>query len=353
VTVESETVPGAIRVDVALGERSYPVLVGRGVRTGFADLMPDGARGVMVVGSGVPDSLVPEPGPRVIDVVRMPDDEGHKTLAAVEELCETMSRLSMTRRDVVVSVGGGLVSDLAGFAAAVYHRGIAVMHLPTTLLAMVDAAIGGKTGANLPTGKNLVGAFWQPVAVLCDTEALETLPEREMRCGLGEMVKYEFITGRPLPEGPIEERIAECVRIKADIVASDEREGGRRALLNYGHTLGHALEIETDFALAHGEAVAIGLLMAAHVAHRLGRIDDERVEFHHDMVGLRYGLRCTPPEGVGIDSLLSVMARDKKSSGALTFVLDGPRGLETVHDVPEDAVRAAYADLCLRYGVAP
>ena len=138
---------------------------------------------------------------------------------------------------------------------------------------MIDAAVGGKTAVNLPEGKNLVGAFWQPVGVVCDLDALDTLPSREMRCGLGEMAKYHFLAGDDLLALELDERIARCVQIKAEVVASDEREGGRRALLNYGHTLAHALEIATDYDMAHGEAVAVGLIYAAELALELGRID--------------------------------------------------------------------------------
>src|SRR5205085_9678446 len=155
----------------------------------------------------------------------------------VEERCRGFSRWGLTRADVVVAVGGGVVTDTAGFAAAVYHRGVAVVHVSTSLLGMVDAAIGGKTGVNLPEGKNLVGAFWQPAAVLCDIELLGTLPPREYRSGLGEMAKYAFLGVDDLRDLPLDEAVAACVRIKADVVAADEREGGRRALLNYGHTL--------------------------------------------------------------------------------------------------------------------
>ena len=181
---------------------------------------------------------------------------------------------------MVVAVGGGVVTDVAGFAAATYHRGTAYVNVATSLLAQVDAAIGGKTGVNLPEGKNLVGAFWQPNAVLCDTETLATLPPREWACGRGEIAKYAFLGDAPTGRtSPIEEQVARCVGIKAAVVADDEREGGRRMILNYGHTLAHALEGAAlsdhhDWDLRHGEAVAIGLLFAALLAQRLGRIDD-------------------------------------------------------------------------------
>ncbi len=195
---------------------------------------------------------------------------------------------------------------------------------------MVDAAIGGKTGVNLPEGKNLVGAFWQPSGVICDTDALATLPPRERRSGDGEMAKYHFLTGDDLEAMSLDDRIARCVEIKAAVVASDEREGDRRAVLNYGHTLAHALETATSHAVTHGEAVGIGLVYAAELAAALGRIDASRVAAHRAVVGQTYGLPTTIPAGVGDDQLLELMGRDKKARDGLTFVLDGPHGVEVV-----------------------
>jgi 5-deoxy-5-amino-3-dehydroquinate synthase len=325
-------------VTVPLGARSYTVHVGPGVRHGLAEVVPSGARRVAVVTqAGIPVSV--DPG-REHRVHLIGDGEPHKTLATVEALCRDFARAGMTRGDCVVGLGGGLVTDVAGFAAAVYHRGIAVVQVPTTLLGMVDAAIGGKTGVNLPEGKNLVGAFWQPSAVLCDTETLASLPAREWACGAGEMAKYHFLTGDDLLALPLEERIARCVAIKAEVVAGDEREGGRRAILNYGHTLGHALEIAGHHDLRHGEAVAIGLVYAAHLARVLDRIDDDRVEDHRAVVR-SYDLTAHLPAGYDHDELVVLMGRDKKAIDGLTFVLDGPRGVESVSGVPEDAVRAA------------
>jgi len=236
-----------------------------------------------------------------------------------------------------------MVTDVGGFAAATYHRGIAVVHVPTTLLGMVDAAIGGKTGVNLPEGKNLVGAFWPPAAVLCDTDLLTSLPEREWRCGQGEMAKYHFLTGDDLLTLPLDERIARCVAIKAAVVAADPFERtGQRATLNYGHTLAHALEIAVDFDLRHGEAVAIGLVFAAELALELGRIDAARVAEHRRVVK-SYGLDATLPSGLEADELLTLMARDKKVTDGLTFVLDGPDGVELVSGVDPASVRVALA----------
>ncbi|MEI7548589.1 MAG: 3-dehydroquinate synthase, partial [Actinomycetota bacterium] len=190
-----------------------------------------------------------------------------------------------------------------------------------------------------------VGAYWQPNGVICDLDALSTLSARELRCGRGEMAKYHFLTGDDLLAMGEAERIARCVQIKADVVAGDEREGGRRALLNYGHTLAHALEIETEYALAHGEAVAVGLIYAAHLARRLGRIGDVRVQQHYDVVHGAYELNTGLPPGLDPQQLVRLMGLDKKVlASGLTFVLDGANGVEVVKGVdPADALAALAA----------
>jgi 5-deoxy-5-amino-3-dehydroquinate synthase len=334
-----------INVTVPLGERRYPVVVGHGAVASLGEVLPGGTRRVAVVTQdGIPltAAVVAALEAAGVEVHRLTigNGESQKSLATIEQLCRQFAQRGLTRRDVVVGVGGGMVTDVAGFAAASWHRGVPVVHVATTLLAMVDAAIGGKTGVNLPEGKNLVGAFWQPSGVVCDLDALDTLPERELRCGRGEMAKYHFLTGDDLLAMPLAQRVARCVEIKADVVASDEREGGRRALLNYGHTLAHALETVTDHHLAHGEAVAIGLVFAAHLAERLHRIDAARVAEHDRVVAQEYGLMSHLPEGVDLEHILTVMGRDKKALSGLTFILDGPRGLEVVEDLPESQVRA-------------
>ncbi len=222
-----------------------------------------------------------------------------------------------------------------------------MIHVPTTLLGQVDAAIGGKTGVNLPEGKNLVGAYWQPRAVLCDTDLLATLPPRELRSGQGEVAKYHFLDdGRfgatPVEELDLTEQVARCVAIKAAVVSGDERETAARATLNYGHTLGHALEIAGGFDLRHGEAVAIGLVFAAELARVLGRIDDERVDEHRRVVGA-YDLPADLPPGSDPDELIALFGRDKKALDGVTFVLDGPSGVEVVTDVDRAAIDAAFA----------
>jgi len=331
-----------IRVQVPLADRSYDVLVGRGVRSELSTLVPRSARRAAVVTqSSIP--LTVDPGiPSETFVIG--DGEEHKSLATIDDLCRGFARMGLTRSDVVIGVGGGMVTDVAGFAAASWHRGIPVLHVSTTLVGMVDAAIGGKTGVNLPEGKNLVGAYWQPSGVVCDLDALDTLPPREVRCGRGEMAKYHFLAGDDLLAMPDAERIARCVEIKAEVVASDEREGGRRALLNYGHTLAHALEIATGHSLAHGEAVGIGLVYAAVLARSLGRIDDARVAEHVHVVGGEYGLDTALPAGLDHATLVELMGRDKKVlSDGLTFVLDGPSGVEVVAGVSTDAALSALA----------
>ena len=281
----------ALSVDLA--ERSYPVLVGPGARHEVARFLPPTAKtAVIVTQQSIQDAGWLEgidPGVP-FQVCRIPDGEGAKTLATVEELARFFARAGLSRADVVIAVGGGIVTDVGGFAAATYHRGTTYLNVATSLLAQVDAAIGGKTGVNLPEGKNLVGAFWQPNAVLCDTETLSSLPPREWACGRGEIAKYAFLGDAPTADQPIEEQVARCAGIKAAVVAEDEREGGRRMILNYGHTLAHALEAAAgadhpDWDLRHGEAVAIGILFAALLAERLGRISSDRVEEHRRVVG--------------------------------------------------------------------
>lgn len=325
-------------VDVDLGDRSYPVIVGPGARHELASVVPSSAGRVAVVTqSGIDVEVDPGVEHRTFMIG---DGEAHKALSTIEDLCRSWASWGLTRADAIVAVGGGLVTDVGGFAASVYHRGIPVVYVSTTLLGQIDAAVGGKTGVNLVEGKNLVGAFWQPSAVLCDTETLETMPAREWRCGYGEMAKYHFLGAGDLRSLPIEEQISRCVQLKADVVAADEREGGRRAILNYGHTLAHALEISGGFDLRHGEAVAIGLVYAAEVALRLGRINQARVGEHRDIV-THYDLVADLPPGLDADEIIELFARDKKAIAGLTFVLDGPDGVEVIGVNDEPLLRDA------------
>ncbi len=336
---------------VELGaDRSYPVVVGPGARHRLAELLPTGVKRVAIVTQeGIEVDVDPGVEHRVFTV---PDGEEAKQLDEVGRLASAFARWGLTRRDAVIGVGGGVVTDLAGFVAATYHRGVPVVHVSTSLLGQIDAAIGGKCGVNLPEGKNLVGAFKQPSAVVCDTATLATLPAAEFGAGLGELAKYHFLTSGPDHDGPghggaggtaldrlpLTERVAACVRIKADVVAEDETEGGRRAILNYGHTLGHSIEAASGFRVRHGEAVAIGLVYAAELAAALGRIDPDRVDEHRRVVAA-YGLEATVPTGLDPEELVDGFARDKKAIDGITFVLDGPRGVEAVRVEDRDLLR--------------
>ncbi|NNC78650.1 MAG: 3-dehydroquinate synthase [Acidimicrobiales bacterium] len=330
-------------VSVDLGDRSYPVEIGDGVRHRLALHIPSGCRRAAIVTQANIDVEVDAGCEQVVFTIG--DGESHKVLETVETLCRDFATWGLTRNDVVVGVGGGIVTDVAGFAASVYHRGIPVIHVATSLLGQIDAAIGGKTGVNLPEGKNLVGSYWQPLAVLCDTETLSTLPARHLQAGLGELAKYHFLGGGRLDELSLADRVTSSVTIKATAVGADEREGGSRALLNYGHTLAHALEIAGDHALLHGEAVAIGLIYAAEVAQLMGRIDEDRVAEHRRVVGA-YDLPLRPPADISFADVAPLFARDKKAVDSTTFILDGPTGPEVVTDVPMDILASAYERLC-------
>jgi 3-dehydroquinate synthase len=293
------------------------------------------------------------------DLFLMGDGEPAKTLATVDDLCSRFAAWGLLRDDAVVALGGGVVGDTAGFAASVYHRGIAVVQAPTTLLAQVDAAIGGKTAVNLPEGKNLVGAFHQPVAVCADVTTLATLPPREYRAGLGEIAKYalmprgarvaELVEHRSVEiaardAGVLTDLVAACASMKAHVVAADPLERtGLRATLNLGHTLGHALEAVGGYELLHGEAVAVGLVFVGALAGALERIDADTVARYRNLVSSLDLPTAVPDAGrADRDALIASMQRDKKAVGGLTFVLPGPLGLETVHDPDAHALDVAF-----------
>ena len=317
---------------------SYPVIVGNGAIERLPSLMPSASQRAAIVTQGN-IGLNVQTGIEQ-KTFEIDDGEEAKSLTTIEQLCSAFAQWGLTRADVVVGVGGGVVTDVAGFAAATYHRGVAVVHVATTLLAQIDAAVGGKTGVNLPEGKNLVGAFWQPSGVICDLDVLDTLPERELRSGFGELAKYHFLTGDPLSEMELEDRIVRAVQIKAGIVNQDEKEQGIRALLNYGHTLGHAIESAGSYEVKHGEAVAIGLIYAAELAHTLDRISYERVQEHRQVVE-SYDLPSSVPTAVTDEDLMFAMTRDKKAVDGYTFILDGPKGPEIVKGVEEVAIQEA------------
>ena len=332
-----------MRIPVALGERGYDVVVADGARHELAGLLRARAPRARTVALVTAEPLRAEPwfdlatGLEEV-VLTVPDGEAAKSLAHLEALLERLALANLSRDDVVVAVGGGSVCDLAGFAASVYRRGVGVVHVATSLVAQVDAAVGGKTGVNLRAGKNLAGTFHQPWGVLCDTEVLATLPEREIRNGLAEVAKCWLIENRPAEAVADTSRVAlveVAVGLKARIVAADERERGPRAVLNYGHTLAHALEALARARgddVRHGEAVATGLAVAARLARALGRIDERRVAYH-DAVLDAFGLAPWSTPAYEPGALIEVMTRDKKAHHDLTFVLDGPGGIETVAGV--------------------
>jgi 3-dehydroquinate synthase len=335
-------------IEVALADRPYPVLVGEGWLEQLADQvsLPAGARrALLVTQQGVLDAGHVDP---VEASLRAGGLEVHRALVADGEVAKNADSLialwhraadaGLSRADLVVAVGGGVIGDLAGFVAATYNRGVAVLQVPTTLLAQVDAAIGGKTGINLPAGKNLVGAFHQPLAVACDVTTLATLPSRMLVEGLGEVVKYGLIDDPVVLErlegsadlvlagepGVLRELVARSVAVKAAIVAADEREAGVRAHLNLGHTYGHAVEALTGYGtVLHGEAVAIGMVVALRLGVRLGRTPPALAE-RAEAVLRRLGL---PTEGPVLEraDVWDAMGRDKKAvaEGVRFVVLDG------------------------------
>jgi 3-dehydroquinate synthase len=290
------------------------------------------------------------------DTLFLPGGETHKRLAHVEAMAEDMVARGADRSSLVIAFGGGIVNDMAGFLAAIFMRGIPVLQVPTTLLAQVDAAIGGKTGVNLVAGKNLIGSFHQPLAVLIDPATLDTLPEREYRAGLFEVIKYGVISSPALfgllsdrrsdvaarVPAVVDEIIAESVRIKAEVVSADERESGVRKILNFGHTIGHALEAETAYSrFLHGEAVAFGMQAAVHLAEstrHLSAADGEAIR--HTIH--RYG-PIPDLGGIPAASLLGRLVADKKTiQGKVHFVLPRKIGEVTVvSGVEEDLVLSA------------
>jgi 3-dehydroquinate synthase len=347
------------RVKVAL-DPSYDVVVGRGILASAAELLklPPGAERAVVVshprirklhGSALEHALAANG----LDVrwATFPAGEEHKTYETSERLLAAMAKAGLHRGDVVFALGGGVVGDVGAFAASTYNRGIAVVQVPTTLLAMVDSAIGGKTGVNLPQGKNLVGTFHQPIGVLADLDVLSTLPKRELRGGMAEVIKYGFIAEPSLHKrtatDPLDEVVVRCARIKANVVATDEKESGVRAILNYGHTLGHAIEslsVEGKTKkLHHGEAISIGMVYAARVSELAGvaravLVDDHRREL--EAAGLP-----TRVTGLGWKQVRDRMALDKKYAKGLRFVLLEEPGKPVVAPVSEDVLEAAFREV--------
>ena len=345
---------------IELGERSYPILVGPGL-LGDAELLSGaiGARDVLVVTNETVaplylDRVIASLAGKRVASIRLPDGEQYKTLETLSTVFDALVEQRMNRDACVVALGGGVVGDMAGFAAACYQRGVDYVQLPTTLLAQVDSSVGGKTGVNHAGGKNLIGAFHQPRAVVSDVGTLRTLPVRELRAGLAEVIKYGLVADSgffawiednlaallDLDADAIAHAIVRSCEIKAAIVAEDEREHGRRALLNLGHTFGHAIETATGYGeWLHGEAVGAGMLLAADLSRRLGWLEASDVERLRTLLR-RIGLPTRAP-AVGAERALHLMGMDKK-------VLAGRIRLVLLRKLGDGVVTGDYPDASLR-----
>jgi len=371
---ETRTPPDDLTMlEVGLGVRSYEIAIGRGLLPSLGErikALRPGARAAIVTDRTVArhwlqpamDALE-SAGVAAAEPVVVEDGEGSKSYGVLEDVCEALIAARIERNDLVVALGGGVVGDLAGFASAIVRRGVDFVQVPTSLLAQVDSSVGGKTGINSPKGKNLIGAFHQPILVLADTAVLDTLSDRQFRAGYAEVAKYGLLgdidffawlennhAGIFSGSAAREHAVAASCRAKAGIVARDERETGERALLNLGHTFGHALEAATGFSdrLFHGEGVAIGMTLAAEFSARRGMIsqsDVARVQAHLAAVGLPTRLQDIAgftQEGIGdADALLALMFQDKKvKRGKLTFILLERLGRAViVNDVDPVSVR--------------
>jgi len=341
-------------LQVALGERSYPIHIGPGLLGDPAWITPYLAgRQVMIVTN---ETIAP----RYLELVRrglpadlevhelvLPDGEATKTLACVSRIWDALLEAGFNRRCTLIALGGGVIGDMVGFAAASYQRGVAFIQVPTTLLAQVDSSVGGKTGVNHPLGKNMIGAFWQPRAVLIDTATLATLPAAEFSAGLAEVIKYGLIRDadflawleehmaalRALDPEALAWAIERSCQIKAEIVAADETEQGVRALLNLGHTFGHAIEAHQGYgSWLHGEAVGVGMLMAADLSRRLGWLGDTEIKRIQAIIDAA-GLPLAAPADMGVEEFLARMRLDKKNiDQSIRLVLMRALGDAEVYD---------------------
>ncbi|MBX7451342.1 MAG: 3-dehydroquinate synthase [Actinomycetota bacterium] len=352
-----------VTVDVRT-DPPYPVIIGTGLLGDLARIL-EGRHKVAILHQPVlaqtAEAIRAHLAERGIDAhrIEIPDAEAGKELPVVGFIWEVLGRIGLGRKDAVVSLGGGAATDVAGFAAATWLRGVDIVHIPTTLLGMVDAAVGGKTGINTDAGKNLVGAFHQPAAVLIDLATLETLPRNEIIAGMAEVVKAGFIadpvildmieadpdaaldpTGAVLPE-----LIRRAVAVKADVVAADEKESQLREILNYGHTLAHAIERRERYQWRHGAAVAVGLVFAAELGRLAGRLDDETAQRHRSILEA-LGLPVTY-DADALPQLLEAMLGDKKTrAGVLRFVvLDGLAKPGRLEGPDPSLLAAAYAEV--------
>jgi 3-dehydroquinate synthase len=351
-------------IEVSLGTRSYPIHIGPDALDQLPALVASTGKGA--VGIVTDSNVAPLYAARVQELVEaagrravlhvMPAGEENKRLARIEEICGTFLDARLDRSSVIIALGGGVVGDIAGFAAAGFMRGIPFIQIPTTIVAQVDSSVGGKTGVNHPLGKNTIGAFHQPAGVLIDLQLLGTLPPRELRAGLAEVIKHGIIRDAALFEymeqhadailggnlDALHTPVLRSCEIKAAVVASDEFEHGARADLNYGHTFGHAIEAVTEYRqFLHGEAIALGMCAAAEMAHALGMVDEAFVARQRDCLQ-RYKLPCYWAE-LPVDACIEAMRKDKKvRAGTMKFILAERIGAVVQRtDISEAQARAA------------
>ncbi|MFB8385889.1 3-dehydroquinate synthase [Microbacterium sp. NPDC055910] len=346
------------------GQHDYAITVGRGILRSLGEQLPEAARKVLIVhpptlaaqAEALRDSLL---GDREVLLAEIPDAEAGKRIEVAAFCWQVMGKADFTRTDVVVGFGGGAVTDLAGFVAATWLRGIEVVQVPTTVLGMVDAAVGGKTGVNTAEGKNLVGAFWPPASVVCDLDLLDSLSRNETVAGYAEVVKAGFIWAPEIldlieadpdkavdPHSDAFRRAIElAIDMKARVVSEDFREAGLREILNYGHTLGHAIEHAERYRWRHGAAISVGMVFAAELSRLAGRLSDDAAQRHRSILDL-LGLPTTYRAGAW-PQLKASMQRDKKSRGGmLRFIVLDEIGRPTVLQAPDESLLfAAYQEV--------
>lgn len=356
------------QVDIQLGERSYPILIGSGLLDAAATWqeIPRAATALIVTDTVVAPLYAERLQQAVasrfktVHLIVLPDGEIHKNWATLNLIFDLLLLHACDRKTVVFALGGGVVGDMAGFAAACYMRGVPFVQVPTTLLAQVDSSVGGKTAINHPAGKNMIGAFYQPQRVVCDLDTLRTLPPREFSAGLAEVIKYgpiadmrfldwiESNLGSLMARDPtvLTYAVKRSCELKAWVVAQDEREAGLRAILNFGHTFGHAIEAGLGYGKwVHGEAVGCGMVMALHLSHRLGLVDAEFALRMRTLIA-NAGLPTVGPK-LGADRYLELMRVDKKAEGGeIRFIVIDTPGHAVLRAAPEPLVREVIAHCC-------
>jgi len=355
-------------IAIELAERSYPIVIGTGLLDDAATWaeVPASSRAVIVTNTTVAPLYATRLGQtlsryhKVVHTVALPDGEEHKNWQTLNLIFDALLRNACDRKTVLYALGGGVVGDMAGFAAASYMRGVPFVQVPTTLLAQVDSSVGGKTAINHPLGKNMIGAFYQPRLVVCDLDTLDTLPVRELSAGLAEVIKYGPIADmafldwleknidalKARQSAALAHAVRRSCEIKAWIVGQDEREAGLRAILNFGHTFGHAIEAGLGYGRwLHGEAVGCGMVMALRLSHRLGLVDGAFVERVVALLG-QAGLPIVAP-ALGVDRYLELMRVDKKAeAGETRFVVIERPGSAVVRTAPETLVREVIEHCC-------